>query len=116
MCHKSENWEDNDCREEWGEGVDAADNNRVPINVVVEFVIRSKCQECSDSNSIWEKDLSATINPALACLQDFPIWCEQEFKSFKRSRKCQCFDAKDAQQYVRRDGWYPNDLKKLVLE
>ena len=112
LCHKSENWKDDDCRKERSERVDAANYDWIPINIVMKSVVWSKCQKGSDAYSVGEKDLSTSINPAFAHLQSFPIWSEQEFQATHGTRKCQCLDAKDTKQYVRRNRRYPNDLRQ----
>ena len=59
--HVAQDREDDDSREEAGEGVDTADEDGVLVTVVVELVVASQGQESSDTNTIGEEDLSASI-------------------------------------------------------
>ena len=61
MCHVAQDGEDDGGREEAGEGVDGADDQGVPVAVVVELVVASKGQKSPNADSIRVEDLSASV-------------------------------------------------------
>ena len=112
FSHESQDGENDGGAEEGGEGVDTADQHGITDNIVMKLVVRSHSQKCSNTHSIREEDLSASINPALASLQDFPVGREQEFESIHGSIQCQGFSAQDGQDDVGEDCRSPNNLEK----
>ena len=61
VSHVAEDGEDDRGGEEAGEGVDRADEEGVPVAVVVELVVAAQGQKSSNANSIRVEDLSASI-------------------------------------------------------
>ena len=61
VCHVAEDGEDDGGGEEAGEGVDGADDEGVPVAVVMELVVASESKKCADANSIRVEDLSASV-------------------------------------------------------
>ena len=112
MGHKSKNGENNRCREKWGECINTTNKKGISVAIMVELVIWSQSQESSNANSIWEENLSASIDPALTGWQSAPIRSEQKFDTIPGTFKCQGLDTENAQNNVREDRTAPNDLKK----
>ena len=110
--HKPKDRENDRGREKGSESVDSANHDRIADNVVMKLVVGSHGQERSNSDSIREKDLSSSIDPALASLQDFPVGSEQEFESIPGSIQCQGLSAQDGQNDVGEDCRSPNNLEK----
>ena len=61
MCHVAEDGEDDGGGKEACEGVDGADDEGVPVAVVVELVVASQGKKSADADSIRVEDLSASI-------------------------------------------------------
>ena len=61
VSHVPEDGEDDDGREERGEGVDAAHEDGILVAVVVELVVASKGEKGANADSIREEDLSAAV-------------------------------------------------------
>ena len=61
VSHVAEDGEDDRGGEEAGEGVDRADEEGVPVAVVVELVVAAQGQKSSNADSIRVEDLSASI-------------------------------------------------------
>ena len=61
VSHVAEDGEDDRGGEEAGEGVDRADEEGVPVAVVVELVVAAQGKKSSNANSIRVEDLSASI-------------------------------------------------------
>ena len=61
MGKMTEDGEDDGGGEEAGEGVDRADEEGVPVAVVVELVVAAQGQKSSNANSIRVEDLSASV-------------------------------------------------------
>ena len=59
--HVAEDGEDDGGREEAGEGVDGADDDGVPVAVLVELVVAAQSQEGPDSNPVGVEDLGASV-------------------------------------------------------
>ena len=59
--HVTQDGEDDGGGEEAGEGVDGADDQGVPVAVVMELVVASESKKSADANSIRVEDLSASV-------------------------------------------------------
>ena len=61
MCHVAQDGEDDGGGKEACEGVDGADDQGVPVAVVVELVVASQGKESTNADSIGVEDLSASV-------------------------------------------------------
>ena len=61
MCHVAQDGEDDGGGKEACEGVDGADDQGVPVAVVVELVVASQGKESTNADSIRVEDLSASV-------------------------------------------------------
>ena len=61
MCHVAQDGEDDGGGKEACEGVDGADDQGVPVAVVVELVVASQGEKSSNADSIRVEDLSASV-------------------------------------------------------
>ena len=61
MCHVAQDGEDDGGGKEACEGVDGADDQGVPVAVVVELVVASQGKESANADSIRVEDLSASV-------------------------------------------------------
>ena len=57
LRHEAQEGEDNQTGKHRGAGVDAADDERVLVDVVVVFVVRSESNNSSESKSVGEENL-----------------------------------------------------------
>jgi len=108
--HVAEDGEDDGGREEAGEGVDGADEQGVPVAVVVELVVASQGKESTDADAIRVEDLSASVDPNLGLPESFPLGSEQELQSVGGTLKCESFDAEDGENDIGEDGANPENL------
>ena len=126
--HVAQDGEDHHGGEEGGEGVDAADEDRVLVTVVVELVVAAQRQQSADTNSVGKEDLGASIYeqiqystysvysttrltyPDLALGEPVPVRGEEVLDAVQRALEREGLDAEDAQNHVREDGGEPEHL------
>jgi len=110
VCHVAQDGEDDGGGKEACEGVDGADDQGVPVAVVVELVVASQGKESTNADSIRVEDLSASVDPNLRLPESLPLRSEQELQSVASTLKCKSFDTEDGKNDIGKDGANPEDL------
>ena len=92
MCHVAQDGEDDGGGKEACEGVDGADDQGVPVAVVVELVVASQGEKSSNADSIRVEDLSASVwGVGIILVKGFLCNCLSRWGNGSRQPGSNCF-------------------------
>lgn len=84
------------------------------VHVVVELVVASKRNQCSQTQAIREEDLRDRINPHFRLSKFRQVGCNVELDAFHCTGKCNASEQENRQQNVWKESGEVDDLKVII--